>query len=171
MPVRWSICYLGLKWDISCATSWYRRLLKFSQSAERLKKDKRRMACLSLPTLTIGATCGIIAWDERRQRFKNPRQTGRWTWHRDAKTKAINSLTTLDKTDHIISTAHKAKGWNGHGCRLTMILLWCDFSGGKNLPEELRLLYVACTRAKVNLDIFNIQDLIHGLKDKKVIYG
>lgn len=38
-------------------------------------------------------------------------------------------------------------------------------------PEELRLLYVACTRAKVNLDIFNIQDLIHGLKDKKVIYG
>ena len=24
---------------------------------------------------------------------------------------------------------------------------------------------------EINLDIFNIQDLIHGLKDKKVIYG
>lgn len=38
-------------------------------------------------------------------------------------------------------------------------------------PEELRLLYVACTRGRANLDIHHISDLIKGLREKrKVIF-
>ena len=45
-------------------------------------------------------------------------------------------------------------------------------NGIKISPEELRLLYVACTRAQNNLDIANIAPLISGLQTgKKVIYG
>lgn len=52
-----------------------------------------------------------------------------------------------------------------------MILYDTNTLSVKITPEELRLLYVACTRGKTNLDIHHITDLLHGLVHKKVIYG
>lgn len=85
---------------------------------------------------------------------------------------AINDLTEPTSADYIITTAHKSKGleWNH-------VQLEDDFYyehntlGVKISPEELRLLYVACTRAKLNLDIFHIKGLIKNLTDKKLIYS
>ena len=67
-------------------------------------------------------------------------------------------IRALDRTvpeagaDLIVSTAHKSKGreWDS-------VQLASDFAtpkdGGELSPEELRLLYVACTRAKRELDV------------------
>jgi hypothetical protein len=57
-----------------------------------------------------------------------------------------------EQADIIVSTAHKAKGreWD-------KVLLAEDFPDQERLnSEELRLLYVACTRAKLELDISRI---------------
>ena len=37
-------------------------------------------------------------------------------------------------------------------------------------PEELRLLYVACTRAQDVLDVSELDSLLTGLVNKKLIY-
>lgn len=65
--------------------------------------------------------------------------------------------TILDTLDHmvresqadvIVSTAHKSKGREWHSVQLAG-----DFPPATTSPDELRLLYVAITRAKRNLDI------------------
>ena len=90
----------------------------------------------------------------------------------DTLNQAIHSLSDASQADYIISTAHKAKGLEWGRVQIDDDFYYDVTSQAVKIsPEELRLLYVACTRAKINLDIFNIQDLINGLKDKKVIYG
>jgi superfamily I DNA/RNA helicase len=78
---------------------------------------------------------------------------------------ALAKITPIAQADYVISTAHKAKGleWN-------RVHLEDDYQFKLNqldhkiAPEELRLLYVACTRAKLSLNIHPIYDLIGQLK-------
>ena len=88
-------------------------------------------------------------------------------------TRAVNSLTRVENADYVISTAHKAKGLEWGKVQLDDDFYYDVTTNGiKISPEELRLLYVACTRAQNNLDIANIAPLISGLQTgKKVIYG
>ncbi|MDQ8935176.1 UvrD-helicase domain-containing protein [Acinetobacter rudis] len=81
--------------------------------------------------------------------------------------KALAKITPITEADYVISTAHKAKGleWN-------RVHLEDDYQFKINglehkiSDEELRLLYVACTRAKVSLNIHHIYDLVQQLKIK-----
>lgn len=79
--------------------------------------------------------------------------------------KALYKITPLNEADYVISTAHKAKGleWN-------RVHIEDDYqfklnkSDYKISDEELRLLYVACTRAKESLNTHHIQALIEQIK-------
>ena len=81
--------------------------------------------------------------------------------------KALAKITPIEQADYVISTAHKAKGleWN-------RVHIEDDYQFKINglehkiSDEELRLLYVACTRAKVSLNIHHIYDLVQQLKPK-----
>lgn len=81
---------------------------------------------------------------------------------------ALSKISPIDQADYIISTAHKAKGleWN-------RVHIEDDYQFKLNQhdykisDEELRLLYVACTRAKLSLNIHHIYDLIQQLKKHK----
>ena len=84
------------------------------------------------------------------------------------KKKALAKITPIEQADYVISTAHKAKGleWN-------RVHIEDDYQFKINglehkiTDEELRLLYVACTRAKVSLNIHHLYDLIQQLKLKQ----
>ena len=79
--------------------------------------------------------------------------------------KALHKITPVHEADYVISTAHKAKGleWN-------RVHLEDDYQfklsahDYKITDEELRLLYVACTRAKEDLNTFHIQELLKRMK-------
>lgn len=81
--------------------------------------------------------------------------------------RALSKITPIEQADYVISTAHKAKGleWN-------RVHLEDDYQfklsslDHKISDEELRLLYVACTRAKMSLNIHHIADLLQQLKAK-----
>jgi hypothetical protein len=64
---------------------------------------------------------------------------------------ALDKTIREDEADVVVSTAHKAKGreWDS-------VQLAGDFPPENPSDEELRLLYVAATRAKVQLDITNV---------------
>lgn len=78
---------------------------------------------------------------------------------------ALSKVTMPDQADYVISTAHKAKGleWsrvqieNDYQYKISQL----DY---KITPEELRLLYVACTRAQHDLNVHSISDLFQQLK-------
>jgi hypothetical protein len=62
---------------------------------------------------------------------------------------AVNGTGNEEDADVIVSTAHKSKG-----CEWDSVQLAGDFpERAKMNADELRLLYVACTRAKVELDL------------------
>lgn len=89
----------------------------------------------------------------------------------DVLTKAVKGLSELQHADYVISTAHKAKGLEWSKVQIDDDFYY-DVSthGIKISPEELRLLYVATTRAQQHLDMDAISDLVNGLKtDKKLI--
>lgn len=70
--------------------------------------------------------------------------------------KALDQTVSEAKADLIISTAHKSKG-----CEWNNVKLAGDFPAEEKLnPEELRLMYVACTRAKNKLAIGAIDCLV-----------
>ncbi len=65
---------------------------------------------------------------------------------------ALENMLREQDADVIVSTAHKSKGREWHSVQLAG-----DFPPDTTSADELRLLYVAVTRAKVNLDIEAIQ--------------
>lgn len=79
--------------------------------------------------------------------------------------RALNRIVPLDQADYVISTAHKAKGleWNN-------VQIEDDYNYKINhgkvqiAPDELRLLYVACTRAREILNIHHLMPLIGALR-------
>ena len=147
------------------------RLLKFSQAAERLKKGQ---SAYGVPELTY-----FNNWREVQEYGETNEGSDLKTLVKlvdehgtDTINQAIASLSSLEQADYIISTAHKAKGLEWGRVQIDNDFYYDVTSQSVKIsPEELRLLYVACTRAKDNLDIHHIQDLINGLKHKKVIYA
>lgn len=146
------------------------RILKFCQGAESLQAGKTTNI---LPELAY-----FKHWKEVQAFAETGDGADLKTWvklveEHGTKTMitAINQLTPPESADYIVSTAHKSKGleWG-------RVQLGDDFRYETNnlsvkiSPEELRLLYVACTRAKEVLDIKNILPLVAGLKSKKLIY-
>ncbi|WP_343596986.1 UvrD-helicase domain-containing protein [Acinetobacter sp.] len=81
--------------------------------------------------------------------------------------KALEKITPIIDADYVISTAHKAKGLEWERVHLEddyqFKLNQHDY---KISDEELRLLYVAATRAKTSLNIHHIYDLVQRLKVK-----
>lgn len=71
---------------------------------------------------------------------------------------ALDGTVAEEKADVVVSTAHKSKGREWPTVRLAG-----DFPDTDS-PEELRLLYVACTRARERLDVTMcgpVQELLH----------
>lgn len=62
----------------------------------------------------------------------------------------LSGMPREDMADLVVSTAHKAKGREWARVRLAPDLMLAD--GADTSPEELRLLYVAVTRARLGLD-------------------
>ncbi|WP_320534221.1 3'-5' exonuclease [Robbsia andropogonis] len=82
----------------------------------------------------------------------------------------VPMITAEEKADYVISTVHRAKGLEWGRVKLMNDFRFRKEDGKTALDEdELRLLYVACTRAKHVLDITEIQNelawaLINGSK-------
>lgn len=147
------------------------RLMKFCRASERLKNGQ---IVSNVPELTY-----FNNWREVQEYAETSEGSDMKTMvnlideHGTAIIeKTINNLVTPDEADYIISTAHKAKG-----LEWSCVQIDDDFHYDINSqfikinPEELRLLYVACTRGRANLDIHHISDLIKGLREKrKVIF-
>lgn len=148
------------------------RMLKFCQAAENLKQGK---SAYGVPELAY-----FYNWGDVQDYSETTEGSDLKTLVKlvddhgsDIVTQAVNSLTDIKDADYVISTAHKAKGLEWSRVQLDDDFYYdVTTHGVKISPEELRLLYVACTRAQSNLDIHHISDLISGLKSgKKVIYG
>jgi energy-coupling factor transporter ATP-binding protein EcfA2 len=73
----------------------------------------------------------------------------------------LESASKVENADYIISTAHKAKGLEWDNVRLDGGFIYkIDENGLHISPEELRLIYVAMTRAQCSLDISNLNKLL-----------
>lgn len=83
---------------------------------------------------------------------------------------ALDRVVLERDADVVVSTAHKSKGreWNS-------VQLAGDFpEASKMTDEELRLLYVACTRARKQLDIeavplFSQPELLFGVRESTIV--
>lgn len=143
------------------------RIVRFCQNALKLQTGK---ACDS------GELAGFSSW--REVQSSNHFELKTWVRLIDEHGAKVvgDALDTVNRTsqpDYIICTAHKAKGleWNS-------VALHDDFVyelSAKTLkiaPEELRLLYVAVTRAKHRLDIGAHTPLFDALaRGIKVVYS
>ncbi len=73
----------------------------------------------------------------------------------------LTQASKAENADYIISTAHKAKGLEWNNVRLdTGFMYKIDQTGLNVTKDELRLIYVAATRAKDNLDASGLVDLL-----------
>lgn len=147
------------------------RILRFCQGAQNLKNGHSAQGIAELAFFNH--------WAEV-QEFSETRDGGDLkTWVRLIEeygtktiTTAINALSKIQAADYVVSTAHKSKGLEWGRVQIDDDFLYdINRQSVKISPEELRLLYVACTRAKDVLDIEKISDLLRGLKDKKLIYA
>lgn len=146
------------------------RIVKFCQASEQLKQGKH---AYGVPELSY-----FQHWNEVVEFAESGDGSEIKTWVRlvedyGSKTieKAIHSLSPPAHADYIVSTAHKSKGLEWERVRLYDDFLY-DISAlsVKISTEELRLLYVACTRAKSVLDLGSLNELIESLLNKKVIF-
>lgn len=146
------------------------RMLKFCQAAQALQQSK---AVHGVPELSaFGSWQDVQAFAQTAEGFELK------TWVKlideygtQAMINAVSKLTDHHNADYVISTAHKAKGLEWNRVQIADDFIYDTNSlTVKISPEELRLLYVACTRAKQVLDISQIKPLIHALKHKKLIY-
>lgn len=147
------------------------RILRFCQGADSLKNGK---SAYGIPELAF-----FNHWGEVQEFSESGEGSDLKTWVKLIEehgtktiTTAINSLSNVTQADYVVSTAHKAKGLEWNSVQIADDFLYDSNNlSVKISPEELRLLYVACTRAKNVLDTHHISDLLFGLKEKKVIYG
>lgn len=148
------------------------RILRFCQGADNLRNGK---TVYGVPELAY-----FGRWDEVREFSETGEGSDLKTWVKlieeyGTKTiaSAINNLTTYSHADYVVSTAHKSKGLEWARVQIGDDFLYdVNRQVVKITPEELRLLYVACTRAKEVLDVNNIKGLLSGLAGgKKLVYG
>lgn len=148
------------------------RMLKFCKAAESLKVGK---SAYGVPELAYFYNWGDVQDYSETSEGSDLKTLVKLVDDHGTNvlTRAVNSLSHVNDADYVISTAHKAKGLEWARVQLDDDFYYdVTTNGVKISPEELRLLYVACTRAQDNLDIDKIKDLISGLKTgKKVIYG
>lgn len=146
------------------------RMLKFCQSAENLKQGR--------PATGVPELAYFYKWSDVQDYAETNEGSDIKTLVKlidehgtDTIKQAVNSLSDINNADYVISTAHKAKGLEWSRVQLDDDFYYDVTAHGiKISPEELRLLYVACTRAQQNLDIHHITDLVNGLKrGKKLI--
>lgn len=145
------------------------RILRFCEGVDQLKVGKKSY----LPELRAFDTWGQVLefsessfGGELKGLVKLVEEYGTPTI-----THALKRLAPAPNADYIVSTAHKAKGLEWDSVQIADDFMYdTNALSVKISTEELRLLYVACTRAKHLLDVHNIAPLLLGLKNKKLIY-
>lgn len=146
------------------------RILRFCQGADALKSGQ---SVYGLPELAF-----FNHWREVQEFAETGEGSEIKTWVKLIEeygtktiTNAITRLTPPTQADYIVSTAHKSKGLEWASVKIHDDFLYdTNKLSVKISPEELRLLYVACTRGQYVLDIHHINKLLDGLQNKKVIY-
>lgn len=146
------------------------RILRFCQGADSLKAGKN---IHNLPELAY-----FSHWKEVQEFSETGEGSDLKTWVRLIEEhgtatiiEALNRLSSPQDADYVVSTAHKAKGLEWKSVQISDDFLYdVNRLTVKISPEELRLLYVACTRGKSVLDVHHIQDLLNSLQHKKVVY-
>lgn len=147
------------------------RILRFCQGAENLKAGKKATAAPELSFFDNWAQAQEFAESGEGGEIK--------TWVKlideygvKAISDALNRVSPMSSAQYVISTAHKAKGLEWKSVQIADDFLYdVDSMAVKISPEELRLLYVACTRAQDLLDVHRIDDLLFALKHKKTLYA
>lgn len=148
------------------------RILRFCQGAESLQQGK---SAHGVPELAY-----FNHWGEVQEFSESGEGRDLKTWVNlieehgtKTLTLAISHLSDPTCADYVVSTAHKSKGLEWGRVQIDDDFMYeVNRQVVKISPEELRLLYVACTRAKEVLDVENIKDLLSGLSgNKKLIYG
>lgn len=140
------------------------RLLRFADAAEKLKYGKQ---VTNVPELAyFNNWREVMEFIESRDGSDIKSMVKLVDEYGSKKLKnALNALSEAKDADYVISTAHKAKGLEWQNVQLdTDFNYEIDNKHVKVSSEELRLLYVACTRAKSTLNMHGIQDLIARLQ-------
>lgn len=148
------------------------RILRFCHAAESLKTGK---SAYGVPELAF-----FKHWREVQEFSETGEGSDLKSWVKlieehgtQTISHAIKSLSTQSHADYVVSTAHKSKGLEWKRVQISDDFLYdINRQSIKITLEELRLLYVACTRAKDVLDIHHISDLMTALTldNKKLIY-
>ncbi|UNU72620.1 UvrD-helicase domain-containing protein [Moraxella nasovis] len=146
------------------------RILRFCQGAESLKNGKSAYGIAELAYFNH--------WGEVQEFSETTDGSDLKTWVKlieehgvSTITQAINALSTPRCADYVVSTAHKSKGLEWGRVQLADDFLYdVTERSVKISAEELRLLYVACTRGQDTLDVHDVNDLLYALTTKKLIY-
>lgn len=146
-------------------------ILQFCEGAEKLKNKQ--------PVTNVPALMYFKNWKEV-QEFSEQDEGG----HLKPWVRVIDRYSTQDiavaikkqaneqHPTYVISTVHKAKGLEWNNVEISDDFIYQQNKTSVSISkEELRLLYVACTRAQHILDINPLQSLMSDLKTKKIIYG
>ena len=145
------------------------RLLGFAEASEKLRAGKR---VTNLPELRLFGSWGEIQeYAEYHPKSELSGMIRLVDEHGHAALKKVLAkAVTSDKADYVISTAHKAKGLEWDSVELDDDYLFevTDKGEPKISSEELRLLYVAATRAKKTLGIQGVLPLIKALEKKQL---
>jgi ATP-dependent exoDNAse (exonuclease V) beta subunit len=82
--------------------------------------------------------------------------------------KALSRISPMESADYVISTAHKAKGLEWQRVLIEDDYNYKVVKGEAQIaPEELRLLYVAVTRAQSVLNVHHLMPLITTLRSSQ----
>lgn len=140
------------------------RLLKFVQAASALKSGKK---VFDVPELSwfnswqeVHEYCESSESSDIKPLVKLVDEHGT-----EPLKKALNAISPVESADYVISTAHKAKGLEWQQVQIEDDYSYKITKGNVQIsPEELRLLYVATTRAKSVLNVHHLQPLIGTLR-------
>ncbi len=148
------------------------RLLKFCEASEQLKLNK--------PAYAVPELAYFNNWQEVQEYAESNEGSDFKTlvtlideYGTSTIKQAIQNLVEPDKADYIVSTAHKAKGLEWSRVQIDNDFQYTITIANKTVkisPEELRLLYVACTRGKINLDIYHLMNIIQALEQQYQVY-
>lgn len=144
----------------------YAKLNRFVQAAELLKQGKASTDVAELAWFgswnDVQEYCETHEGNDIKPLVKLVDDHGT-----QALQKALKQAVNADQAKYMISTAHKAKGLQWQHVHIEDDYLFkCTSHSHSIEPEELRLLYVACTRAQVSLNIQHIDLLLQQLKLK-----
>ncbi|WLF84188.1 UvrD-helicase domain-containing protein [Moraxella sp. ZY210820] len=143
------------------------RLNRFVEASSQLKQGKRSVDVPELAWFNswhdVHEYCETNEGSDLKTLVKLVDEHGT-----DPLKKALAKITPTEQADYIISTAHKAKGLEWKRVHLEDDYQFkLNAHDYKISDEELRLLYVACTRAKDSLNIQHIRDLLDKIKSQQ----